>query len=180
MLVEVERGNPSIVSRLLRLTLGAGRPGGWRQRLIAWWEDLLHSLSGAATSPGRWWPAMAVSVASYAVTMATYFLCFQAVGAHVGIAETCFAISGAGIAQILLAAPGGAGVTEASLVAVFMALGQDAASAAAGVFLTRLINYAVVAVWGGAAFFMLQRRYGRPAPIEPIDQASLSSTAAGR
>jgi uncharacterized protein (TIRG00374 family) len=180
MLVEVERGRPSIVSRMLRATMGAGRAGGWRQRLIAWWEDLLHSLSGAATSPARWWPAMAVSVAVYAVTIATQIFCFRAVGARVGIAETCFAVSGAGFAQILLAAPGGAGVTEASLVALFLALGQDVASAAAGVFLARLINYAVVALWGGAAFFMLQRRYGRPASGEPIDQTGLNSTATGR
>lgn len=173
MLVEIERGRPSIATRLLRAVLGAGPPGGWRGRLIAWWEDLLHSLCGAATSPGRWWPAMAVSIISYAVTVAIQMLCFQAVGARASVAEVCFAVSGAGFAQILLAAPGGAGVTEASLVAVFLALGKDGASAAAAVFLARLINYSIVAPWGGISFFILQRRYGRPARI---DESSSNST----
>jgi len=163
MLLAVEQGRPSLIHRVLGATLGRPDAGGWRGRFITWWEELLHSLAGAVIGARAWWPAFMVSALSYAITVAIQILSFEATGTHVGIAQVCFAISGAGFAQILLAAPGGAGVTEASLVAVFLATGVDAGSATAGVFLARLINYAVVAPWGGVAFFRLQRRYGQPA-----------------
>lgn len=162
-LLAVEHGRPSIIHKILGATLGKSEGAGWRARFIRWWEELLHSLAGAVIGARAWWPALMVSGFSYAVTVAIQILSFEATGTHVGIAQVCFAISGAGFAQILLAAPGGAGVTEASLVAVFLATGVDAESATAGVFLARLINYAVVAPWGGVAFFRLQKRYGQPA-----------------
>ena len=163
MLLAVEHGRPSLIHKILGATLGRSDRIGWRGRFIRWWEELLHSLAGAVIGAKAWWPALMVSALSYAITVAIQMLSFEATGTHVGIAQVCFAISGAGFAQILLAAPGGAGVTEASLVAVFLATGVDAESATAGVFLARLINYAVVAPWGGVAFFRLQKRYGKPA-----------------
>ena len=162
MLREVAQGRPSLAARALTATLGPGPEGGWRRRSIAWWEHLLHSLSGAALAPSAWWLAMALSCVAFALTVAPQVLAFRAVGVSAGAGEVAFAIAGAGFAQIMLAAPGGAGITEASLVAVFLALGMEAQSAAAGVILARLINYAIVAFWGGACFFSLQRRYGRP------------------
>jgi len=164
MLQEVALGRPSLAARLLTSTFGQGAEGGWRTKFIAWWEHLLHSLSGAALAPAAWWPAMGLSCLAYALTVAPQVLAFRAVGVPISVTEVSFAIAGAGFAQVMLAAPGGAGITEASLVAVFMALGLDGESSAAGVILARLINYAVVAPWGGYCFFVLQRRYGRPDP----------------
>lgn len=159
---EVAAGRPSLFARLIRTAMGEGPESGWRHRLIAWWEHLLHSLSGSVLTPGAWWPAMALSCLACALTIVPQMIVFRAIGAHVSAAEVAFAISGAGFAQIMLAAPGGAGITEASQVALFLALGMDGASAAAGVILARMLNYLVVAPWGGVCFFALQRKYGRP------------------
>jgi uncharacterized protein (TIRG00374 family) len=167
MLREVAVGRPSLLARAIRAVLGEGPENGWKSRLIIWWEHLLHSLSGSVLSPGTWWPAMALSCLAYALTVAPQLVVFRAIGAPAGIAQVAFAIAGAGFAQILLAAPGGAGITEASLVAVFLALGMDNSSSAAGVILARMINYAVVAPWGGVCFFALQKKYGRPRDVEP-------------
>src|SRR5262249_32024111 len=54
---EVAAGRPSLMARAIRSTLGEGPADGWRVRLIAWWEELLHSLSGSVLSASRWWPA---------------------------------------------------------------------------------------------------------------------------
>jgi uncharacterized protein (TIRG00374 family) len=171
MLREVAAGRPSLLARAIRAALGEGPGDGWKSRLIVWWEHLLHSLSGSVLSPGTWWPAMALSCLAYAMAVATQLSVFHAIGASPGVSEVAFGIAGAGFAQILLAAPGGAGITEASLVAVFLALGMENSAAAAGVILARLINYAVVAPWGGVCFFALQKRYGRPRDSEPAAAA---------
>ena len=73
---------------------------------------------------------------------------------------SAFGISAAAFVQMLAAAPGGPGVTEASLVLIFMTLGMDPATAAAGSFLARIINYAVLIPWGGWCFWRLQKQYG--------------------
>jgi uncharacterized membrane protein YbhN (UPF0104 family) len=62
----------------------------------------------------------------------------------------------------MAASPGGSGVTEASLIWVFMTLGLDGETAAAGVLLARCLNYLVLLPWGGWSFFTLQHRYGMP------------------
>ncbi|HKY32961.1 MAG TPA: lysylphosphatidylglycerol synthase domain-containing protein, partial [Candidatus Polarisedimenticolia bacterium] len=89
-------------------------------------------------------------------------IAFAAIGARVGAAEAAFAVAGAGFIQVMAAAPGGSGVTEASLIYAFIALGVDEESAAAGVLLARLAHYAVLFPWGGASFYALQRRHGMP------------------
>ena len=164
MLREVARGRPSLVARAIRRTLGEGPESGWRHRLIAWWEHMLHSLSGSALTPRAWWPALGLSCLASALTVLPQMIVFRAIGAPAGAADVAFAISGAGFAQIMLAAPGGAGITEASQVALFLAL-------AAGVILARMINYAVVAPWGGVCFFALQKKYGRPHDSVPAAAA---------
>jgi len=171
MLREVHAGRPSMVSRLLRATLGEGEQGGWRRRLIAWWENLLGSLTGALVAQRSWWPALGLSVLAYALTVGPQILSFAAIGTRLGLVEVAFAVAGAGFAQVMLASPGGTGITEASLVAIFLALGVDRESALAGVLTARLLNYLVVAGWGGTSFYLLQRRYGRPAAAEPVRAA---------
>ena len=162
MLKRVHQGRPSEVSRALRGILGEGPPGGWRRRLFVWWEHLVKALSGAVVSSGAWWPALGLSAAAYAVGIAIQVLAFAAVGSDVSAMQAAFGIAAAGSVQIAAAAPGGPGVTEASLIGVFLAIGIDRESAMAGVLLGRLANYLVLLPWGCHALVSLQRRYGRP------------------
>jgi len=162
MLRRVHQGHPSEIGRALKRMLGEGPPGGWRRRFVAWWEDLVKALSGAVVSSGAWWPALALSAAAYAVGIAIQVLAFAAVGSHVSAVQVAFGIAAAGSVQIAAAAPGGPGVTEATLIGAFLAIGIDRESAVAGVLLGRLANYLVLLPWGCHAMVSLQRRYGRP------------------
>lgn len=171
MLRDVHDGAPSRVGRTLTRLLGTRAEAGLGHRLIRWWEDLSHALSRAVIGTGAWWPSLALSAAIFAAVVAAQMLVFQAIGTRVGSMEVVFAVAGAGFLQVIAAAPGGPGVTEASLLAVFLALGVDRESAAAGALLARLVNYAVLIPWGGLAFFRLQRRYG--IPRQPAGQAAV-------
>lgn len=162
MLVQVSRGRPSHLGRLLGATLGAGPSGGRRARTVGWWEDMMRALAGAIVGTGAWWPAIGISVVAYALGVGVQALAFAAIDSRVGLIEVSFAIAAAGFVQTMAAAPGGPGVTEASLIGAFLFLGLDGESAAAGVLLARIVNYGVLLPWGGYAFISLQRRYGMP------------------
>ncbi len=162
MLKQVHTGRPSRAGLLARAVLGSGSAGDWRRRLLAWWEDLARALARAVVGSGSWWPALFLSGVAYAMVTSAQVLAFGAVGARVDFVTAAFCIAAAGAVQLLLTAPNGPGVTEASLIGAFMALGLDGESAAAGVLLARLINYGVLLPWGGYSFLTLQRRYGMP------------------
>jgi len=162
MLCSVRRGDVSRIATLIGAVLGKGREGGWRARVIRWWEDLVRALAAAVIGSGAWWPSLALSGLVFAAVVGVQVLSFAAVGRPIGVGEVAFAVAGAGFLQVIAAAPGGAGLTEASLIGVFMALGVDGESASAAVLLARFINYIVLLPWGGIDFFRLQRRYGMP------------------
>jgi len=162
MLRRVHRGHDPMVAALVGAVLGKGREGGWRARVIRWWEDLVHALATSVIGSGTWWPSLGLSGLVFATVVAVQVLSFAAVGRPISAAAVAFAVAGAGLLQVIVAAPGGAGLTEASLIGVFWALGVDHASAAAAVLLARFINYFVLLPWGGIDFFRLQRRYGMP------------------
>lgn len=162
LLRDVDRGRDPRVMRLLARLFGRGAEGGWRDRVIRWWDDLVRALSASVIGSGAWWPSLFFSAISFSLQVAVQFLAFTAVGARVGAIETTFAVAGAGFIQTMSAAPGGPGLTEASLIGVSLALGIDAESAVAGVLLARFANYLVLLPWGGHAFFVLQRKYGAP------------------
>ena len=162
MLREVHRGGRPRFVRAMERLLGPGPPNGWRRRLAAWWDQLIHSLSSSVIGSGAWWPSLGLSFAAFGVTAAAQALSLSAVGARLGWVDACFVVAGAGLIQVMAAAPGGPGVTEASLLGVLLALGVDREPAAAGVIIARLATYAVLLPWGGLAFITLQRRYGAP------------------
>jgi uncharacterized protein (TIRG00374 family) len=162
MLREVHAGKPSKVVVAFSRVLGQGREGGWRQRFIAWWDHLMVALSASVIGSGAWWPSLGLSALIFMLVVAVQMLAFAAVGTHMGAIDASFAVAGAGFLQILAAAPGGPGITEASLIGVCLALGMDGESAAAGVLVARFVNYVVLLPWGGHAFLVLQRRYGVP------------------
>lgn len=170
-LQRIRRGEVSYVVRALKSASGskvADRIGGrWNlgARFIAWWEHLLEALAEAFIGRRTFWPAMAVSIVLLLVLAGSLDLSFRAIGTPLGIVRSAFAISAAAFIQMMAAAPGGPGVTEASLVIILLALGVDAESAAAGTFLSRIFNYGVILPWGGFCFYHLQRKYG-PAPAE--------------
>ncbi len=160
----VARGGDVRVATLL-LRSGPGRPVAvWRRRLAGWWSHLAHALATSLVGTRAWWPTVALSFIIFGQVVAVQWLCFMAVGGRVGIAEACFAIAGAGFVQIMAGAPGGVGVTEGSLVGVFVLLGLDTEIVVAAVLLARFLNYGVLVLWGGASFIFLQRRYGMPDP----------------
>jgi uncharacterized protein (TIRG00374 family) len=165
-LTRLRNGEPSLLGRLTRAALSARMVSGWEkarrlgERFVAWWDHLLHALSESLVGQGTWWPAIGVSAALFLLLALAQSIACAAVGSPVSFARAAFAVSAAAFVQIMAAAPGGPGVTEASLVVIFMALGVDPASAAAATFLARLANYAVLIPWGGWCFFRCQRRYG--------------------
>ncbi len=161
---DVHLGRSSGLTRALETILGRGDEGTWRRRVVDWWDHLVRALSASLIGSGAWWPALTLSVLSFILLTAVQVVSWAAVGTPVGFVEGMFAVAGAGFIQILSAAPGGPGLTEASLILVALAIGLDKESAVAGVFLARAANYVVILAWGGGSFFRLQRRYGVPRP----------------
>jgi uncharacterized protein (TIRG00374 family) len=161
MLRRVRRGAESRIALWMRGETPSGA-AGWRARMADWWSHLVQALAEAVIGSGAWWPALALSAAMFASIVAAQVVSFAAIGASVGIWHAAFAVAGAGFIQVMAASPGGSGVTEASLIWVFIAMGLDDETAAAGVLLARCLNYAVLLPWGGWSFAMLQRRYGMP------------------
>lgn len=162
MLRRIQRGATSHIAAWIRGSSGETRSGGWRARVADWWDHLAHAMAHALVGSGAWWPSLALSAALFASIVAAQVASFAAIGASVGMWQAAFAVAGAGFIQVMAASPGGSGVTEASLIWVFMTLGMDGETSAAGVLLARCLNYAVLLPWGGWSFFMLQRRYGMP------------------
>ncbi len=160
VLRRIRRGEPALLDRLLR---GRGhRPRAWRARLADWWDHMAQATAQSALVGGAWWRAMGLSFLLFGSIVAAQVVSFAAIGASVPAGQAAFAVAGAGFIQVMAASPGGSGVTEASLIWVFMAMGLDGETAAAGVLLARCLNYAVLLPWGGLSFFLLQRRYGMP------------------
>ena len=162
MLLAVHRGREPRFTRFLTSTLGSGGSSSLRQRTIAWFDQLIRALSSSLIGTGAWWPALALSGIAFLLLAGVQIVAWAAVGTPVGLAQGVFAVAGAGFIQMMSAAPGGPGLTEASLILVAIALGIDRESAVAGVLLSRLANYLVILAWGGPAFLALQKRYGPP------------------
>jgi uncharacterized protein (TIRG00374 family) len=159
-------GEPSLLRRLMRSVVASRLFSRWDRahrlvdRFIEWWDHLLEALSHSLLGSGTWWPAIGVSTALFLLLALAQHMACAAVGSPITFARAAFAVSGAAFVQILALAPGRVGVTEASLVGIFLALGLDPASATAATFLARMMNYAVLIPWGGLCFFRLQREYG--------------------
>ncbi len=170
-LQRIKRGATPYVVRALRSapasTMVRRLGGRWNlgERFIAWWEHLVTALAEAFVGSRTFWPSMVVSMIIMVVVAISLDLSFRAVGTPLGVVKSAFAVSAAAFIQMMAAAPGGPGVTEASLVIILLALGVDVESAAAGTFLSRIFNYGVILPWGGFCFYRLQKRYG-PAPAE--------------
>jgi len=168
VLRRVHEAKSSASLELFTRALGSNSQEGWRGRLIRWVDHLVRSLSASVVGSGAWWPSLLLSGAIFVAVAAVQMIAFAAIGAPISFIAASFAVAGAGFVQVMAASPGGAGVTEISLIAVLLAIGIDQESAAAGVLLARFANYAVLLPWGGWTFFRLERRYGLPsAPSEP-------------
>jgi len=162
MLRQVAHGGEPRFTRFLAGALGQGAPESLRGRAYAWLDHLIRALASSLIGSGTWWPALALSGVAVILLAAVQIAAWSAVGTPVGLAQGIFAVTGAGFIQMMSAAPGGPGLTEASLILVALALGIDRESAVAGVFIARLANYLVILAWGGPVFLALQRRYGLP------------------
>ncbi len=167
----IRAGEPTLVRRLMSLAIhprpesaqvdAEGLPNPTLgERFVSWWDHMLEAFIESMVGKGTWWPAIGVSAALFMVLAWSMQLSFAAIGTRITLAQAAFGVSAAAFVQILAAAPGGPGVTEASLVLIFMALGMDPTSAAAGSLLSRLVNYAVLLPWGGYCLWRLQQRYG--------------------
>ena len=171
MLKRISEGNESALGSAVKVLFGAGEKGGYRDRLVGWWEELVQALAASVVGSSAWWQALGFSAAGYLLLIAGHTLAFHAVGADVTIKTVTFGIAAAGVVQVLASAPNGPVVTEVSLIIVFTAFGLDKETASAGVFLARFMNYGILLPWGGYSFLRLQRRYGMP-------RAGMSTAAA--
>ncbi len=109
LLRRVHRGHDPRVAALIGAVLGKGREGGWRARVVRWWEDLVRALATSVIESGAWWPSLALSSLVFGAVVAVQVLSFAAVGRPIGATEVAFAIAGAGLLQVIAAAPGVAG-----------------------------------------------------------------------
>jgi uncharacterized protein (TIRG00374 family) len=163
-LQRLKNGTPTMVWVFVHKFLKPDEKGKGEEsktmRFLAWWEHLLEALSDAVIGKKSWWPAMGSSALLFLTLAGAQTLALAAVGHPITLAQGAFAISAAAFVQMLAASPGGPGITEASLVLIFLGLGVDVESAAAGTFVARMMNYLVLLPWGGFEFFKLQRRYG--------------------
>lgn len=94
--------------------------------------------------------------------IAVFVLCVDAaVGHAVPIAELVLAYQ-IGYLSSLIPVPGGLGVVDGSFVGLLVLYGVHATSATAGTIVYRGISLWVPALWGTAAFLILQRTRGQP------------------
>jgi uncharacterized membrane protein YbhN (UPF0104 family) len=86
------------------------------------------------------------------------WLIFLALGQRVGLLPVVAVVALGNAAGMLAGTPGGIGTTEAAMVAAFVALGVDRASAGAATLLFRGLHYVLVLVVGLPALAWLETR----------------------
>lgn len=147
---------------------------GWRSRTRQYMSRFVHALGGISTGP-RFAAALALSVAIWALQVATYALTALAAHFPLPLVGTVAAILAVNIGFAIRATPGNVGVFQMLYAATTTAFGYDENTAIAVAFLIQTQQILPVTILGiGLApefIFQKRRKAARPdniLPDEPV------------
>jgi len=138
---------------------------GWRSRTRQYMSRFVQALGGISTGP-RFAAAIALSVAIWALQVATYALTAQAAHFPLPLVGTVAAILAVNIGFAIRATPGNVGVFQMLYAATTTAFGYDENTAIAVAFLIQTQQILPVTILGVALApeFIFQKRRKAPRP----------------
>jgi uncharacterized protein (TIRG00374 family) len=113
--------------------------------------------------------AAALGTILFLANAVAQWLIFRALGQSVGVLPVVAVVALGNATGMLGGTPGGVGTTEAAMVAAYVALGVDRASAGAATLLFRGLHYAMVVIVGLPALAWLEARGPRRAALPGAD-----------
>ncbi|HKN69103.1 MAG TPA: lysylphosphatidylglycerol synthase transmembrane domain-containing protein [Gemmatimonadaceae bacterium] len=147
---------------------------GWRAKTRRYMRRFMHAIAGISTGP-RFSAALALSVAIWALQVATYALTAAAAHFPLPLVGTVAAILAVNIGFAIRATPGNVGVFQMMYAATTTAFGYDENTALAVAFLIQTQQILPVTILGIALapefIFQKRRRAARPdniLPDEPV------------
>ncbi|HKO17137.1 MAG TPA: lysylphosphatidylglycerol synthase transmembrane domain-containing protein [Gemmatimonadaceae bacterium] len=147
---------------------------GWRRKARQYWGRFVHAISGISTGP-RFGVALALSVAIWALQVATYALTALAAHFDISLVGTVAALLAVNIGFAIRATPGNVGVFQMMYAVTAAAFGMDQDQAIAVAFLIQTQQILPVTILGiGLApefIFQKRRRAARAdncLPDEPV------------
>jgi uncharacterized membrane protein YbhN (UPF0104 family) len=140
-----------------RAALAEGRA----QRLYAHGHEALGVFARLLADAPLRAPAVALGVAYFLLNAAAQWLVFAALGARVDPLVVVTAVAVGSAAGLAAGTPGGLGVTEATMMPLYSAMGVHAATGAAGTLLFRGLHYATILAVGLPALVVLELRGGK-------------------
>ena len=153
---------------------------GWRAKARQYLRRFMHALAGLSTGP-RFGIALALSVAIWALQVATYALTAEAAHFPLPLVGTVAAILAVNIGFAIRATPGNVGVFQMLYAATTTAFGFDQNQAIAVAFLIQTQQILPVTILGIALapefIFQKRRKAARPDNILP-DEPVLEERAA--
>ena len=154
---------------------------GWRAKTRHYLRRFMHALAGISTGP-RFGAALALSVAIWALQVATYALTAAAAHFPLPLVGTVAALLAVNIGFAIRATPGNVGVFQMLYAATTTAFGFDENTALAVAFLIQTQQILPVTILGIALapefIFQKRRKVARPDNILP-DEPVLNERAAG-
>jgi putative heme transporter len=117
------------------------RVGGLVRRATKRARDMAQSLKDVKPSIGAWGIAAGLSLVNWLLDAWCLALSFQAIHVPVPWGVVLLAFAGAKVLSSFGFTPGGIGIVEGGLVALFVAYGTKASDAVAGVIVYRAITY---------------------------------------
>jgi uncharacterized protein (TIRG00374 family) len=119
-------------------------------------RDASRSLRGTPPSMATWMAAAGLSAANWLLDVACLGFSFKAIGASVPWGATLLAFAGGKVITSLGITPGGLGIVEGGLVAMFVAFGTKGAEAGAAVLVYRGLTLVGLVGLGWVAAAILQ------------------------
>lgn len=145
------------------LALRASRADGRFGRALGHTRGAVESVRTLAASAPLWGRTVALGVAFTVANVFAQWATFRAVGIDPGWPAVVVVVTLGTAAGALLGTPGGAGATEATMIACYAAFGIDRLDATAATLLYRAVHYAVLLVPGLICLALLElRKTDRP------------------
>ena len=153
-------GNGSLARFFARRAARAGERGGRGERLYDQGREAAQTLETLVAERRLRLPAAALGSGYFLLSVLAQWLIFAALGRPEDPLVVMAGVALGASAGMLTGTPGGAGTTEAAMVALFSALGVDPNQAAAATLVYRGLHYASILAIGVPALLALEVRYG--------------------
>jgi uncharacterized protein (TIRG00374 family) len=124
-------------------------------------ENVWRPVASAISSPGVLAMVLCVGAGSWLTMCAANYVLFRALGAELGFGHVVIMLTIATFLGDVSVSPGGAGFTEAAMVALCAGFGVDYGTAVAATLVSRGVYYGFTFGGGGVSLAVLALRYGR-------------------